>query len=102
DELQAANMAAAITSVSVPADGQPVVELKVSERRGLGVKNLTAAAVSWRFSLLKLDTGVNGSGNTTWVSYLAANSTSTASTETATTTTLTDHGDGTYTYKFAK
>jgi OmcA/MtrC family decaheme c-type cytochrome len=102
DELRASAMAAAITSVAIPADGRPVVDLRVTERHGLGVKNLGATAASWRFALLKLDTGVNGSIDETWVSYLAANSTSTASTETATAAAMTDHGDGTYSYRFTK
>jgi OmcA/MtrC family decaheme c-type cytochrome len=101
-ELEASNMTAVITSIAVPADGRPVVQLKVSERHGLGVKNLSPSVVSWRFALLKLDAGVNGSANETWVSYLAANGTSTASTETATAAGLTDHGDGTYSYRFTK
>lgn len=102
DELQASNLAAVITSITVPADGRPVVNLKVSERHGLGVKNLAPAVISWRFALLKLDTGVNNSASETWVSYLAASSTSTASTETATADALADHKDGTYSYRFAK
>ncbi|HEX7840120.1 MAG TPA: OmcA/MtrC family decaheme c-type cytochrome [Kofleriaceae bacterium] len=102
DELKASSMAAVITQITVPADGRPVVNLKVSERHGMGVKNLSASAISWRFALLKLDTGVNGSANETWVSYMAGSSTSTASTETATAAGLTDNADGTYTYRFTK
>ena len=102
DELKAAAFITSITSISIPTDGQPVVTLKVTERHGLGVKGLGASAASWRFALLKLDTGVNGSADETWVSYMAANSTSTASTETATTSGLTDNGDGTYSYRFTK
>jgi OmcA/MtrC family decaheme c-type cytochrome len=102
DELKASAMVAAITSVTIPADGRPVVNLKVTERHGLGVKNLTPGAISWRFALLKLDTGVNGSVDETWVSYLAANSTSTAGTETATAAGWTDKGDGTYSYRFTR
>lgn len=101
-ELESANLAAAITAITIPADGRPVVDLKVSERHGLGVKNLTPGTISWRLALLKLATGVNGSGNETWVSYMAANSTSTAGTETATGAGLTDHGDGTYSYRFTR
>ncbi|HEU4731876.1 MAG TPA: hypothetical protein VFT22_28470 [Kofleriaceae bacterium] len=78
-----------------------MVQLKVSERHGLGVKNLTPGAISRRFALLELDTGVNNSANETWVSYMGASSTGTAGTETATTSCLTDHGDGTYTYQRA-
>ena len=57
DEKAQAAMAAVITGVSFPADGRPVVKIKVSERHGLGVKNLSATAVSWRFALLKLAAG---------------------------------------------
>ena len=101
EQLQSA-MSAVITRVTVPDDGRPVVAIKVSERHGYGVKNLSATAVTWRFGLLKLAAGVNGSANDTWVSYLAANDHSTASTETAVAANLTDNGDGTYSYRFAK
>ena len=101
-ELQVAKMTADITGVTIPADGRPVVTLKVTERHGSGVRGLSATAVNWRFALIKLAQGVNGSANDSWVSYMAANDHSTASTETATGTALTDSGDGTYTYQFAK
>lgn len=109
DEKAQAAMTAVIIGVSFPADGRPVVKIKVSERHGLGVKNLATTAVSWRFALLKLAPGVigavpgvNGSANDTWVSYLAANDHSSASSETAAAANLTDHGDGSYDYRFAK
>jgi OmcA/MtrC family decaheme c-type cytochrome len=101
EQAQAA-MTAAITSVTIPADGRPLIAIKVSERHGFGVKNLSATAVSWRFSLLKLTADVNASANDTWVSYLAANDHSAASSETAMAANLTDNGDGIYTYRFAK
>jgi len=104
DELEASKMAAVLNSVTIPDDGKPVLQFTVTERHGSGVKNFSPAAlapVTWRFALLKLNPGSNGS-NDTWVSYMASNDHSTASTESASTTTLTDHGDGTYTYKFAK
>jgi hypothetical protein len=101
-ELQDAKMSAVLTGVTIPADGRPVVTLKVTERHGSGVRGLLATAVSWRFALIKLAQGVNGSANDTWVSYMAANDHSTTSTETATGTALTDNGDGTYTYRFDK
>ncbi len=111
-----ANPSAVITGVSIPADGRPVVTVKVSDRKGHGIKNITPVApVSWRFALLKLvpgstdALGVNGAAMDTWVSYIAKNATSTAGTETAgtdpastTTGLLTDNKDGTYTYRFAK
>jgi len=102
DELAQAAMSAVITDVRFPADGRPLVTIKVSERHGYGVKNLSATAVTWRFSLLKLAAGVNGSANDTWVSYLASNDHTPASAETAAAANLTDNGDGTYVYRFAK
>jgi len=102
DEKAQAAMSAVITNVSFPADGRPVVTIKVSERHGYGVKNLSTTAVTWRLALLKLASGVNGSSDDTWVSYLAANDHSSASSETAAAANLTDNGDGTYVYKFAK
>ncbi len=102
DEKAQAAMTAVITSVSVPADGRPVVKIKVSERHGLGVRNLSTTAATWRFALLKRAAGVNGSANDTWVSYLAANDHSSASSETAAAANLVDHGDGSYDYRFAK
>jgi OmcA/MtrC family decaheme c-type cytochrome len=109
DERAQANMTAAITKVTFPADGRPVVSITVTERHGYGVKDLSTTAVSWRFSLLKLVpgmvgslTGVNGSANDTWVSYLAPNDHTSASAETALAANLTDHGDGSYDYKLAQ
>jgi OmcA/MtrC family decaheme c-type cytochrome len=126
DEIKVAALSAVVTGITIPADGKPVVNLKVSERHGYGVRGLalpvpgssTALAVSWRFALLKLvpgsapvgapALGVNGSANDTWVSYLAANATATAGAEsaaaaaTASAGLVTDGADGTYTYKFAK
>ena len=80
DEKAQAAISAAITNVTFPADGRPVVSIKVTERHGYGVKDLSTAAVTWRFALLKLvpgiagtSGGVNGSASDTWVSYLAPN-----------------------------
>jgi OmcA/MtrC family decaheme c-type cytochrome len=101
-ELEVAKITAELTGITIPADGSPVVTLKVTERHGSGVKGMSASAVNWRFALMKLTQGVNGSGNDSWVSYMAANDHSSASTETPTATTLTDNGDGTYTYRFTK
>lgn len=111
-----ANPSAVITSVTVPADGRPVVAIKVSDRKGNGLKRLAPVApITWRFALLKLSPGsatapgVNGSAADTWVSYLAADATSVASAESAGTNAaststglLTDNNDGSYTYRFAK
>jgi len=101
-EREDSKMAAQLTSVAIPADGRPVVDLMITERHGAGVKGLSTTVASWRFALLKLTSGVNGSANDTWVSYMAANDHSSASTETAGASGLTDHGDGTYTYRFTK
>jgi hypothetical protein len=102
-ELQQSQMAAVLTTpVTIPADGRPTVTIKVTERHGFGVTGMAPNLVSWRFAMLKLDQGVNGSANDSWVSYMPANSTSTSSTETATATSLTDNHDGTYSYKFTK
>ena len=110
DEKAQAAMTASITHVSFPADGRPVVSIKVTERHGFGVKDLSTTAVTWRLSLLKLvpgifgglTAGVNGSASDTWVSYLAPNDHTTASSETAAAGNLTDHGDGSYDYRFAQ
>jgi OmcA/MtrC family decaheme c-type cytochrome len=102
DERAQAGITATITGVTFPSDGRPVVSIKVTDRHGLGVKNLSTTAASWRFSLLKLTAGVNRSANNTWVSYLAANDHSAASAETAAAANLTDEGDGNYDYRFAK
>ena len=112
-ELADAQMSAVVTGVTIPDDGRPVVALKVSTRKGDGVKNLSLTAASWRFALIKLipgsspvggpvALGLNGSANDTWVSYMAANATSTASTETPVAGSLTDNADGSYSYRFAK
>jgi OmcA/MtrC family decaheme c-type cytochrome len=107
----------AVSSVTVPASNQPVIAFKVSDVSGNGVKGLPPADL--RFALLKLvptapvptmpgPIGLNGSGNDTWVSYMAANATSAAGAETAaaavntTSGALTDRGDGTYSYTFLR
>ncbi len=95
-----------ITSVTVPTDGRPLVSFKVSDRKGNGIQKLVpgsvAGTVTFRFALLKLAAGVNGSANSTWVGYMGASATSTSSSETAAAANLTDNGDGTYVYRFAK
>src|SRR3954470_14591767 len=62
-ELEASKMTAELTGVTIPADGRPVVQLRVTERHGSGVRGMSATAVTWRFALIKLTQGVNGSGN---------------------------------------
>jgi OmcA/MtrC family decaheme c-type cytochrome len=118
DSKAALDLQITVTSVTVPASGQPVVAFKVTDGSGNVVTKLPPADM--RFALLKLvpakttvaanpaPIGVNGSANDTWVSYMAANATSTAGAETAaavasaTSGALTDNGDGTYSYTFLK
>jgi hypothetical protein len=109
DEIADSQMTAMITNVAFPADGRPVISINVTERHGYGIKGLSTAAVTWRFSLLKLvpgiattTGGVNGSASDTWVSYMAPNDHTAASAETAAAANLTDHGDGTYDYRLAQ
>ncbi len=108
-EKAAAQMTAVVTGVTFPADGRPVISIKVTERHGYGVKDLSTSAATWRFSLLKLvpgiagtTGGVNGSASDTWVSYMAPNDHTAASAESAVAANLIDHGDGTYDYRFAQ
>jgi OmcA/MtrC family decaheme c-type cytochrome len=102
DELAAAQLSAVITNIEIPADGQPLISMKITERHGYGVKNLSTTAATWRFALLKLAAGVNSSTDDTWVSYLAPNDHTAASSETAAAASLTDNHDGMYVYRFAK
>src|SRR4051794_11254413 len=69
-----ASPSAVVTGVSFPADGRPVVTLKVSDRKGNGIKGMAPVSpMNWRFALLKLvpgsetALGVNGSALDTWV-----------------------------------
>jgi OmcA/MtrC family decaheme c-type cytochrome len=117
DSKAALDLQITVTSVTIPASGQPLVAFRVTDGSGNAVTKLPGADM--RFGLLKLvpatttvaadpaPVGVNGSANDTWVSYMAANATSTAGTETVPTATaaggtLTDNGDGTYAYAFLK
>jgi OmcA/MtrC family decaheme c-type cytochrome len=103
------DLSLAVSAVSFPAGGQPVVSFKVSDSKGDAVTGLPPGDL--RFGLLKLVPAAKG-GNDNWVSYIAANATSTAGTETAATAAaaaaavpvvngvLTDNGDGSYAYTF--
>src|SRR5947209_13675418 len=74
NDLQESKMAMELTSVSIPADGQPVVNMTITERHGFGVKGIPVVdPLAWRFALMKLTPGVNGTINDSWVSYMAAN-----------------------------
>jgi OmcA/MtrC family decaheme c-type cytochrome len=105
DDKAALDLKVAVSSVTVPASGQPVVAFKATDGKGDGVTGLPAADM--RFALLKLVSAAKG-GNDTWVSYMADDAASVASTETADVTAsatkgvLTDNADGTYSYTFAK
>ncbi|MFL5279058.1 MAG: OmcA/MtrC family decaheme c-type cytochrome, partial [Myxococcales bacterium] len=103
EELQQSKMAMELTSVTIPADGKPVVSMNVTERHGFGVKGIPVTdPIAWRFAMLKLTAGVNGSVNTSWVSYMAPNDHSSSNTESASAANFTDNGDGTYVYRFAQ
>ncbi|MBK7395106.1 MAG: OmcA/MtrC family decaheme c-type cytochrome [Myxococcales bacterium] len=110
-----------IVKADFPADGKPVLTMKVTDRKGMPVKGLNSltdgAGISWRAAVLKLEPGCTTAGacagksaSDTWISYIAANATASAGTESASTTAaatatagaLKDNGDGTYTYTFAK
>jgi OmcA/MtrC family decaheme c-type cytochrome len=103
---------------TLPADGRPVVNLKITDRYGNGVKGMgpvaatvTAPGITWRFAQLQLAPAANGS-NSYWQSFMPASTTTTASTENCPTvssgvitipvTNMTDNGDGTYAYRFTK
>ncbi|TMB33905.1 MAG: OmcA/MtrC family decaheme c-type cytochrome [Deltaproteobacteria bacterium] len=101
-ELQIAKISAELVSVLVPADGRPVVTLKVTERHGSGVRGMSPTAVAWRFGLVKLTEGVNGAGNDSWVSYMAKDDHSTATLEKPDPAGFTDLADGTYEYRFTQ
>ena len=114
------NLNLILTGFSVDAtSGAGTLTFKVNDRYGNGVRKLwrndattTALNSAFRFGLLQLVPGVNGSANDTWVSYNAAPPTgtapalvySTASAESAGTSAtskpVVDNGDGTYAYTF--
>jgi OmcA/MtrC family decaheme c-type cytochrome len=106
DDKAALDLKVAVSSVTVPATGTPLVAFRVTDlKSGNLVSGLPPADM--RFALLKRVAATKG-GNDAWVSYMAANSTSTAGAETAAATAsaangaLTDNGDGSYLYTFAR
>lgn len=112
-ELADLDPAAVVTAVEIGADGKPLVRFRVNDRHGNGLEGFVPAAApagmqptTVRFGVVKLaDAGtVNGSGNQTWVSYIASGATGTSPYETPTTSgaVLTDNGDGSYTFKFSR
>jgi OmcA/MtrC family decaheme c-type cytochrome len=131
-EKAEANFAVEVVGTpTLPADGKPVVTLKITDRNGTPVKGMGAAVrtdsapgVQWRFAQLQLvpytapSAAVPppaGSGtNSYWWSFMASSTTTTASTEncpnissstgvnSCPVTNMVDNGDGTYAYKFTK
>jgi OmcA/MtrC family decaheme c-type cytochrome len=108
-EKTSANFTLAVVGTpTLPADGRPVVNLRVTDRTGTGVKGFgpavaaaTTSGIGWRFAQLQLIPAVRGT-NSYWWSHMAASTAVTASTETALAANMTDNGDGTYAYRFAK
>ena len=95
-----------VTVQGVSNTARPVVHFTVKNAKGAGMRSIPPAYVAG-ISLLQLVpgtpmTGGNGLANDTWISHIANCATCTAGTESATATSLVDHGDGTYTYTFAK
>jgi OmcA/MtrC family decaheme c-type cytochrome len=111
---------AAITSVTVPDDGKPVVEVRLTNESGTPLGGLTAGSI--RFVLARLEPGVNGSSST-WhavtrlteafpgspaptpadrVTGTGPKNQATAEKATAGTWTEGAAGNGVYTYKFAQ
>ena len=114
EEKAALDPTLVITKVTFPTDGKPVVDMKITDKKGNPVKGMDAATagagLTWRVAVMKLAANVNKSANDTWVGYIAANATATAGSESAAAVSpaptgqgnLKDNGDGTYTYTFAK
>jgi OmcA/MtrC family decaheme c-type cytochrome len=114
----ATTIVAAITRVTVPDDGKPVVELYLRDENNFSLRGLPAANI--RFVLARLEPAVNGASST-WHAITrrteafpgtpaptpADRVTGTgpknqATTETATAGVWTDKQNGVYTYTFAK
>jgi OmcA/MtrC family decaheme c-type cytochrome len=116
---------------TLPADGKPVVTLKITDRNGTPVKGMGAAVrtdsapgVQWRFAQLQLVPYTSpgaavpppvGSGtNSYWWSFMPASTSVSATTETCPNissntgqnscplTNMVDNADGTYAYTFTK
>ncbi len=103
-ELSQDDFAVAVQSVSSAA--RPVVNFTVRNAKGQPVKAIPPANFAG-IALLQLVPGTpvmggNGQGNDTWISHISNCATCSTSTETASATSLVDHGDGSYTYTFAK
>ena len=54
--------------IRVPGD-VGFFNLNVTERHGSGLIGLSTTSVNWRFALVKLAQGVNGSANDSWVLF---------------------------------
>ena len=100
-------MTAVITGVAFPADGRPVVSLKVTERHGLGVKNLSRDRGD--LAVRAAQAGPRHPRHHRRASTAAPTTPGSATSpptitrrppaETAAAANLTDHGDGTYDYR---
>jgi len=104
-----------ITSVTVPASGQPIVNFELVDQNGAPLSGLPAADIS--FGIANLNPGTNGMASY-WTSYIyhtvtpsgcptgasACDKTAATqpTTESAASGMLVDNGDGTYVYTFNK
>lgn len=104
---QAAELSAAITSVSIAS--APLVQFTLRDERRVPVTGLPASAIG--FSLARLTPGANGNASA-WQSYInmvetpagvgpGTENRTQATTENGTRGQFTDHGDGSYSYRFA-
>lgn len=97
----------AISSVTIPADGRPVVQFSVRDTAGRGAVGLSSGTL--RFNLAKLVSPTTGSGDSSrWQNYITraavvdAGVSEVQETSERGTGTLVDNGDGTYSYTFLK
>ena len=99
-----------ITSVTIPDDGQPVVEFSVADGNNNAITDLPPEDV--RFTIAKLEPSPQGSATGSWQSYINRIEVPTvgtgtepmlqATSETATEEGFTNNGDGTYQFRMAK
>ncbi|MCB1848704.1 MAG: hypothetical protein KDI04_15395, partial [Halieaceae bacterium] len=99
-----------ITSVTIPDDGQPVVEFQLSDGNNNAITDLEPAEV--RFTIAKLEPSPQGSATGSWQSYInrievpsvgpGTEPKLQATSETATEEGFTNNGDGTYQYRMAR
>ena len=100
-----------ITSVTIPDDGQPVVDFQVADGNNNAITDLTAADV--RFTIAKLEPSPQGSATGSWQSYINQIEQPDVGPGTeprlqatyernADGSTFTNNGDGTYQYRMGK